>query len=678
MRSKKIGCIALAILLTFCAVSCKEEAGTSGDVPYDAPGNVKAIAFSGGIQLTWDPAINAQSYDVYRRTAGGKGADAESRFIGRISMSTGNADLNAMNRGGLTFNDVVSFSNQLVDKWEYVYTVVANGRDSLSGRSSVITIEADNYTMSVSAISNKVTANIPAQGSKLPTPVASMTRITQWSNTSGTVQDQFQVTYERTPGAAYQIGYGYAMHSGSPYQWAISAMIGSDAARNSGYFARYGTFNIPYVPTDLFKDGNGYGKRVEVRAVFPDNFYAPSDVAEVIYYDDNPRYDGPVTGFSASVQYAVPESYRDPSIRLTWQTSSTYTRSYELYRAEAISLVNIAGSWTQVTASHDRYTSGGLDYIRVTDFSIEAGKQYQYMLVATGYNGGKFAAVLSSLARVLSYSLPDPKEEFISHQTPAMTTAVEISSGTIPTVQRVKIEWTVPAAHSSDLTTAVYKLYRSVITTVDSKPIITNTGPSSNNIATASWGTPIAVLDMTDTANTSNVTGNTVFFYDTAIASMPTRVHYAYKLVVERKFDNQTVTKLDGGSYRIINQAPFVPYVNLSINPVFLNDLADIVFSINIGLAFTGYSADLEVTGFKIDILSKTFNDTAFTAIGPAVTGNALTSAFTRNYTIPISHGISNTSVVFKIETSFNGSPIHNIGNNEVTVNVPKHNITGQ
>ena len=303
MRSKKIGCIALVILLAFCMLGCEDDddavSSAPKNVPAGAPSNVKAVVFQGGIQVTWDPSVNAQSYDVYRRTVGGTGADAESRFIGQIIVATG-TDLNQTNRGGLTYNDVVSFNNQLENGWQYEYTIVANGRQSLSGRFAVFPLDPDEYTMSAAAKSNRVTANIPAQGSKLATPRASMTRITTWPiGGTGDETDSFQVTWERVPGARYQVGYGYTLQPNSPHHWTLTSTTATLPLDNSGYFARFGSISVPYTPTEFISEGGGYGKRVEVRAFFPDNYYAPSDTTAVIYYDNNPRYEAdPALSFS--------------------------------------------------------------------------------------------------------------------------------------------------------------------------------------------------------------------------------------------------------------------------------------------------------------------------------------------------------------------------------------------
>ena len=362
------------------------------------------------------------------------------------------------------------------------------------------------------------------------------------------------------------------------------------------------------------------------------------------------------------MRYNTPDTYRDPDVRLEWRASSNES-AYTLYRAEALSNTAIVGNWTQIpAASQNRFiNASGVEFVRVIDADIIAGKTYRYMLVATGWNGGK-TAVLSNLMEIRSSTtLPSAQEVFESAATPVMTTSLLNNSATPSAVERVRVQWPADAA---DVTTATYYLYRSVITTVSPAIPAVVTGPTDANIASASWGSPIATLDMTGAAGTTNVDpGNIVFFYDTAIASMDTRVYYAYKLVASRVFGSSTVYKLDGGSYRIINQAPFVPYANLNINAAQLNDRSDPAYATNLTLNLAGYNTDLLNINFEVQIYFKTASQTVYTPL-TSTTGNLIAS-FTHNHILPQS--AAGQRVDYKTEIKFKGLTIYNNGANSET-----------
>ncbi|MDR0707319.1 MAG: fibronectin type III domain-containing protein [Treponema sp.] len=99
-----------------------------------APQNLKAVVKPGAIVIGWNVVGDAAGYAVYRK-------DAETHVSKRVG------DLGA---DQTHYQDKVGYSNQLVDKRTYTYTVVAKGRD----------VGADYLLLNGSA-SIDATANIP-------------------------------------------------------------------------------------------------------------------------------------------------------------------------------------------------------------------------------------------------------------------------------------------------------------------------------------------------------------------------------------------------------------------------------------------------------------------------------------------------------------------------------------
>jgi hypothetical protein len=357
---KSFGSAVIAVLLLSLAFSGCENPDYSVEytdtIPaISGPSNVQAVAYSGLIQVSWDPAPDAKSYDLYRRAvknaAGEVPANYESKLLG--TFTAGSVALN--------YDDIVSYGNQLQNDWEYEYTVVANSSQSPSGR----TVSKDDVVLSAKAVSNKVKAIIPARGTKLATPtvdpVVYYTNLAQSSVTAPNLEEYLAVSWARVPGANYQLAYTFNAYSGSAV--AGTAKLGTVTLNyryaSSGINGKgndpYGYYRFP-----LFAGGTqdkGDGVKLEVKAYFPTDYYTPSDAAapelpartEVVPND--PFASLAVQNFAAVVKNDSDKPYANvpAKVELTWDdlpSASAYT-IYKIELATSGSDTIGVGNWPE-------------------------------------------------------------------------------------------------------------------------------------------------------------------------------------------------------------------------------------------------------------------------------------------------------------------------------------------
>jgi len=551
MRSiKTIGSIALAVLVAFVIMGCGGE--TIGDYTktkaYDTPSigavkGVKAIAYDGVIQVTWDPVADAKSYDVIRRNL--SSTNGESKWLTSTAIAAG---------GNLEVKDIVDFTNQLIDKATYEYTVIANSGQSTSGRAIGDLIISEDLIWSTSATA-KATAKIPAQGTAVKKPGNAKAAIFDSNLLPSAANARLQLVWDQEPGATYEIIYTY---NGEDEIRAVTTNYISTTT-NTGLFAPLGHYEMPYLKSGNTIEAVG---NLKIRAKFANNYYLPSEYDEPAITAPaslfKPAYTATGNAFSATAQTGYYDSVGNYSAQIytniTWTVlADAKADGYALWRAETTSGGTVIGSWVEVTAAVTDYYDSTTPKKRVKDTDVVAGKYYKYALVITGINDGIASAVSGTITFANHSSVGDP-EAFRLLSVGALTTTSQYN--TDGDIIGIEISW---AAINSDDLDVVYTISRAQITAID--PTLNGAnGTTPANIKTVGAWTELA--DVKNPENFKRGSNYTVFYEDNLSGMVP-RQNYAYKVEAKKTFGAITVNAIE--RIQILNMAPYVAYSVLSI-----------------------------------------------------------------------------------------------------------------
>jgi hypothetical protein len=461
---------------------------------------------------------------------------------------------------------------------QYEYIIVTNFFNSASGR-SIKTVDDTGYSLSVTAKSNIVTANIPAFGSNLAPPVAKLNYLNTWGATNhwgaGIGNDAYQVTWEKKPGVTYEIRYSYTANPEAgilPGTTLVTYRTPVTPTTHAGAFAPYGSHFIPHLPAD----GTNI-KRAEIRAIFTDGFYLPSEPT-VLQYTGSVAVQNPaaITGFTAAAQYTDGPNTTSPFASINWNTTDD-VESYNLWRAESVGN-SITSNWVEITAPQEILPGSR----RIRDSGVTLGETYTYLLIANGKLGGKVAAIVRNVAFT-----NNTIAAFKATTAPALTlTRVDNANGT---VRDIRVSWTdVSRGLYSPAGTATYTLFRSPVNRDE-----------TGAVTEFNW-TQIAMLDLNvpATVNT-NTSGNLVFFNDD-VRTLETRRVYAYRLVETRTIYGETAT--NNHSINLTNTAPFIETSNINIFATAPGGLLSPVNSVDITLLSSDYLFDITGTGNGVEI----------------------------------------------------------------------------
>ena len=393
MQKRNLLGIAVICALLFAFISCSEPVSQINTLmnKLDAPVNLKADVYDGVIITHWDPVINAKGYDVYRR-------DVKSNVT--VKLDSGITDL--------YYIDWVNWDNQLTDKQDYEYTIVA-----LSGKTNYDTAPTTilgGTEMIVQNASSKVKA-------KAKVPATLTVALADADVTLSTSGDFLIVSFPNKPNLAYEVGYTFGQTEAIVREFAK----GNDAMGDWFYPRRVAKFPIL-----------GGENAVTVDAKFKTDYY--TDKASVYKVTEKltaAQVDlGDITGFFAT--------RFEGKVKLEWDDVTGATE-YKIYKAEISSDtayykvsaddaegtgllqgLTVIGDWAAVTAKQDL----GAKWTAYDTLSKDTG-YYVYAIVAKGDNASS-----------------KPAFKAVSENTIAAITGFAVNPG--KDAKNKKIVWNVP------------------------------------------------------------------------------------------------------------------------------------------------------------------------------------------------------------------------------------------
>jgi len=543
--------LGLSLVLGGCTIPSDVDISMGEKVPaIDAAGDVKAVAYPGIIQVSWDSSKDAKSYDVYRRTYRDEeeSVNYEDKFLANIPVG-----------GNLFYNDIVSYTNQLRDGWEYEYTIVANSGQSTNGRA----ISHDDVVLNASARSNRVTAAIPARGTKLANPVLTLESYTglQYNDAGMLV-----ASWPKAPGAVYELTFEYKGNDdvGSATS---SITYKDDSNTNPVNFALdpLGYYQFPYA--FISSSESSFGK-VEIRATFGTDYYLPSDIVEKAPDATPTRPSGPAYSVDAGFDAAFVRTgegvanYSVGYVDLTWNTITGVAAAtgYKVYKAELDNFGAVISSWTPVAGTPTSYFSGTTSKQRLKDPTVAAdtGKIYGYILAVTGKNNGISLQTMKTVTIGYHSSVGNAENYANSSATDNIVFTEQYTTLSHETISGIEVAW--PAEFGIE-----YTLYRAEVTVND---IFLNDTSSDNIQTVGTWtklGTGTATVAGTVNGSTVSFENRSdqylAFFVDRGMTVWTK--NYAYKVEAKKSING---TQVSAKPYtKILNVAPYVTYSNLSI-----------------------------------------------------------------------------------------------------------------
>jgi hypothetical protein len=597
----------------------------------EGPGNVRAVAYSGLIQVSWDPAPDASSYDVYRRAvknaAGEEPANYESVAVYDINGDPIKAG------SSLTITDIVSYSNQLQNDWEYEYTVVAINTQSPYSR----TVSKDDVILNAKAVSNRVRAIIPERGSKLADPeVDEVAYDTKLWNTHDKPGEYMILSWKKVPGANYQVLYTFNAYTddavdGAAKLGTVTLSYNDDAANDTsnllGNNEPYGYWRVPLLDSSSVDRGDGVD--LKVKAFFKTDYYRPSDavIAEfperTIPSEDDPFAGSRVSGLAVDfVNDSDSSSLADYRYKaeITWNdlvNAATYT----VYKVRVDSASKVLGEWTALTGTPEAYYSTApiVKKWRLSDnTALVEGEFYQYFIVAANAAGIKTAApTASDPLHLISKDVPyhpsrDDIEVFRTKDPALLAFTYDIQNVVYAATpnNRIRLEW----EYEKDVT---YRIYR---TTATFEPLadenLFSIDPETGNLTAIGTWTELeasvnneinySIATSVDPA-TGMVTG-TAHAFDNNLAL---RQSYLYKIVASKTFGT-TVVETEP-AYVWLTATPFNQISQLSVIAAEMVKASDPLGQIKVTV--TSPSADLSDLGSVV----KLYRRITDTVAGPEV-----------------------------------------------------------
>jgi hypothetical protein len=437
--------IGVVMLMAFAAVfigceSAYELKLTQTDtIPsLSGPNNLKATPYPGVNLITWDFHKDAKSYSVFRKYTD----------TGIVTP------LGDIDPGVTSYEDIVSFSNQLIHGKNYEYTVTVNSGQSTSLR----TVDSDAVIFD-GASSVSVTADIPARNvATASSPVKALTDATltvgKWVDHNSSEKLEVYWTVEDGNFSEYKVEYLYGdgtlpvsssstlTASGTPLTRATAPLIGGPTA-------------------------------VKVTAYWKEDYYSPAPLTKT--YTGVPTTLPQVTGFN--VTNTTGNVYT-----LTW-TDVIGATDYDVWKAPVtIGTVNggessissswTLGAWTQVTTTAK--TKNATTYT-LLETSVDISKAYVYIILA------KNTTAKSSSPAIKATKVITPTDTTTDDFTAAPTTA----PGGTP---QITISWTKAVDET-------YVLSRAEVTYDPDGNTILSIGPYTTVSVPADQPSEVIVID---------------------------------------------------------------------------------------------------------------------------------------------------------------------------------------
>jgi len=609
-----------------------------------APRNVKATVYPwGAIHVTWDPVKDAKSYDVYRRAdVGGNSPNYSSDHLGTVTAGE-----------NPSYPDIVGFDNQLQNNGWYIYTIVANSGQSTNKR----TISENDVVLNSSARSPRVQAKVPARGSTLDTPDVTLEYYANINNTEGT----FLATWTNVPGIVYNVNYAYTAYPG------MTGSIAYTTATSGSTGAASLLYPIGYYRFPRLGSGSELA-RIEVQATFSTDYYLPSATATPAIPSSVPSlvpvYNANLN-FNASVVQDRNESIQTygPYVVATWD-KQVDAASYTLYKAEVSSTNAALTNWAPVSITPEDFMYSNKEMLRIIDTTVEIGKRYGYLLVATGTNNGQTVSGNPQYLTIVYHGTVNEIETFRRKAVPDFAfTALVDGNGVIAGIQ---VGWD---AIDDDLD-VVYNLYRAPVT-LRNPPTLAGFGTDNIDKLDSGWGSPIANINKNSDSFRRNPSGNRnyqVFHVDTD-AKTP-RQTYAYKVEASKVIDGVTVQAIP--KIKVLDQAPYVPYSELYVRYASNQNASYYpAHSIILEISSNGYIRDIAGDANSHVQIWRRTPGTNFVRIGTlALSGRAIadgntTGGYYYEYTDTFTN--SDTSYEYKAIMVVAGREVPNINNSNIT-----------
>jgi hypothetical protein len=355
-RMKKTLLVNWAIVLLALAgvlIGCEQltEYTVTETIPsIGGPGNLKGVNdYEGVVTLTWDPVIDAEGYEVYRKTG-----DQPAVILGDGSKIS--------NTGSFGYNDIVGANNVITQGTAYTYTVVAVSSHSTSR--SIDVVQNGQSTIDITP------AKIPAKAS-YPVPVVTGLSAVAAKNAYG--NDVVRVTWNKnaSPAVSYKVFVG-----------------GNDISSYSSIVFEGDKAVFEYDDSSSKNLSLGEKYKIEVLATFKEGYYSSTTPAASVIYTHVPAI---AIGNSLTVELV--KKYNTAGtiitgydVSITWDAQDTVD-SYALYVHKGSSSSTIY-EWDSVpsTALVGGTTIAlapvaGKGFVRVTA-PTELRTNYIYKLVA--------------------------------------------------------------------------------------------------------------------------------------------------------------------------------------------------------------------------------------------------------------------------------------------------------
>jgi hypothetical protein len=222
-----LGVTGLALLFVFVLAACDTNLTGGFSTKEDlnsvpGPALNDPLVEDGLIVLSWNSVTNASGYRIVRKDL----TTNETKVLTDKMVSSGGTSL--------SYADIVSWTNQLVDGQEYEYTVISLNESGIN--------RAAGDTVILSGESKKrVTAKVPAS----ITVEAPVFEVRPYKGADGA--DKLLVIIDSKPNLAYRVAYAYSVNPVSNEQLVQDLSILNPAATGGGFFGEKVTAEFPLI-----------------------------------------------------------------------------------------------------------------------------------------------------------------------------------------------------------------------------------------------------------------------------------------------------------------------------------------------------------------------------------------------------------------------------------------------
>ena len=364
----RLGMAVAVLAMTFGGVlGCSNNADTTFWYEENGLENLKAVALEGANYLTWDyDGDNAYGYMIERTSS--EGTEKKSWTLGK---------------GTVSYLDVVSGGNQLVNGVEYTYKVTPKGNYDNASARNLIAANKPTSSLAGKSASVKVKANIPLAGSKLSAYKQAKEAVL---NEKGKEVEPAQASEIQT----------YLDNSGNGtmlYVYAPASLLYKTVVKVS-------TLNEAYEEDEVASVNNvDSSDKTQTVSAFP--YYGAEYTVKVIkqwkaagkYYQDSEAWETTVKEEGLNNNWSAETLNKDETAsgypKLYWNADVVNKATYTLYKAKK-SGVYLDGGYTVVDSAKfslvDKVDASG----KVTgkeynfiDKDVEDGVSYKYLLTKT-------------------------------------------------------------------------------------------------------------------------------------------------------------------------------------------------------------------------------------------------------------------------------------------------------